>query len=307
MYSLDYANASGWHDNVHFACGSDTLQRPYIIEWSADCNGDGIVDYGQILDGTLSDEDGNGVPDCCENGDCLNLVENGSFEQGPALNECSWHWIDVAGNNAIPGWTVTSQSVARFRIDQDDTGCLERWRSFSGRHSLDLDGEGPGTIRTSIDTIPGEYYRLTFELTGNCDQAPNERGTAVTIGSTTRTFIHQCEFDGDEPWSTHAWMFRASDATTDIAFASLSNQGSRNGAVIDLVTVMSAGAPINVPAEYPTIQGAIDNAPAGAIIEVDPGTYGPFDLAADDLTIRSTGGAGVTRITTGLGGRGLIA
>ncbi|MEC8559098.1 MAG: DUF642 domain-containing protein, partial [Planctomycetota bacterium] len=226
MYSLDYANASGWHDNVHFACGSDTLQRPYVIEWSADCNGDGIVDYGQILDGTLSDEDGNGVPDCCENGDCLNLVENGSFEQGPALNECSWHWIDVAGANAIPGWTVISESVARFRIDRDDAGCQERWRSFSGRHSLDLDGEGPGTIRTSIDTIPGEYYRLTFELTGNCDQAPNERGTAVTIGSTTRTFIHQCEFDGDEPWSTHAWMFRASDATTDIAFASLSNQGS---------------------------------------------------------------------------------
>ncbi len=41
------------------------------IEWSADCNNDGIVDYGQILDGTFEDLDGNGVPDCCENGgDC---------------------------------------------------------------------------------------------------------------------------------------------------------------------------------------------------------------------------------------------
>ena len=37
-----------------------------IIEWSADCNGDGIVDYGQILDGTFSDADGNGVPDACD-------------------------------------------------------------------------------------------------------------------------------------------------------------------------------------------------------------------------------------------------
>ncbi|MEC8734526.1 MAG: lectin-like protein, partial [Planctomycetota bacterium] len=71
MYSLDYANASGWHDNVHFACGSDTLQRPYIIEWSADCNGDGIVDYGQILDGSLADSNGNGIPDCCDEGRCL--------------------------------------------------------------------------------------------------------------------------------------------------------------------------------------------------------------------------------------------
>ncbi|MDB4780413.1 dockerin type I domain-containing protein [bacterium] len=39
---------------------------PSFIEWSADCNGDGIVDYGQILDGTYPDEDGNGVPDCCD-------------------------------------------------------------------------------------------------------------------------------------------------------------------------------------------------------------------------------------------------
>ena len=38
----------------------------FFIEWSADCNDDGIVDYGQILDDTYPDEDGNGVPDCCE-------------------------------------------------------------------------------------------------------------------------------------------------------------------------------------------------------------------------------------------------
>jgi len=36
------------------------------IEWSADCNGDGLVDYGQILNGQLPDADGNGVPDSCE-------------------------------------------------------------------------------------------------------------------------------------------------------------------------------------------------------------------------------------------------
>jgi len=39
-----------------------------LLEWDADCNGDGIVDYGQILDGSLEDADGNGVPDCCDQG-----------------------------------------------------------------------------------------------------------------------------------------------------------------------------------------------------------------------------------------------
>ncbi|MCC7389158.1 MAG: hypothetical protein IT431_10360 [Phycisphaerales bacterium] len=37
----------------------------YIVEWDADCNGDGLVDYGQILRGELADDDGDGVPDIC--------------------------------------------------------------------------------------------------------------------------------------------------------------------------------------------------------------------------------------------------
>ncbi len=39
-----------------------------IIEWSADCNNDGIVDYGQILTAQFDDLNGNNIPDCCEMG-----------------------------------------------------------------------------------------------------------------------------------------------------------------------------------------------------------------------------------------------
>jgi hypothetical protein len=35
------------------------------VEWSADCNNDGIVDYGQIRDGSLADVNGDNIPDCC--------------------------------------------------------------------------------------------------------------------------------------------------------------------------------------------------------------------------------------------------
>ena len=56
---------NGWNDLPSDpTCGSDP--RGFIIEWSADCNDDGIVDYGQIQDGTFADTDGNGVPDCCD-------------------------------------------------------------------------------------------------------------------------------------------------------------------------------------------------------------------------------------------------
>jgi hypothetical protein len=42
------------------------LRVDAVIEWSADCNGDGIVDFGQIRDGVLEDFDHNNIPDCCE-------------------------------------------------------------------------------------------------------------------------------------------------------------------------------------------------------------------------------------------------
>ncbi len=66
MSELPYAP---WWDDVgigssqQFMCGA-------IIEWSADCNGDGIVDYGQILDATFEDAHQNGVPDICEIDPC---------------------------------------------------------------------------------------------------------------------------------------------------------------------------------------------------------------------------------------------
>jgi hypothetical protein len=52
--------SSGFHD------GDDCPPRSaqgYVIEWSADCNGDGLVDKGQILAGELSDTNNNGIPE----------------------------------------------------------------------------------------------------------------------------------------------------------------------------------------------------------------------------------------------------
>ena len=52
---------NGWGDYF------DVLVTPsFVIEWSTDCNNDGIVDYGQILRGELEDLNSNGVPDICE-------------------------------------------------------------------------------------------------------------------------------------------------------------------------------------------------------------------------------------------------
>ena len=51
----------------------DTDLTPHpesLVEYSADCNSDGIVDYGQILSGQLTDTNSNGIPDICEIDPC---------------------------------------------------------------------------------------------------------------------------------------------------------------------------------------------------------------------------------------------
>ena len=60
----------------------------HFVEWSADCNNDGLVDYGQILNGTLADANANGVPDICET---LRVPQ-----EYPTIQAA----VDVAGNGA---------------------------------------------------------------------------------------------------------------------------------------------------------------------------------------------------------------
>ena len=57
---------NGDWDDLEKGAWCDAGTRIAIIEWSADCNNDGIVDYGQILDGTMEDANSNGIPDVCE-------------------------------------------------------------------------------------------------------------------------------------------------------------------------------------------------------------------------------------------------
>ena len=52
-------NAGTWNDTR----GDDCMS--FFIEYDADCSGDGIVDYGQIVSGQLADANGDGQPDCC--------------------------------------------------------------------------------------------------------------------------------------------------------------------------------------------------------------------------------------------------
>jgi len=70
----------------------------FIIEWSADCNNDGIVDYGQILTGQLADTNANGIPDTCEVDPCPGDVTNNGVVNGTDLAAILAAWGSDGSN-----------------------------------------------------------------------------------------------------------------------------------------------------------------------------------------------------------------
>jgi hypothetical protein len=106
-------NYRGWADA--YATGTSPLDSTtypvslsYIAEYSADCNNDGIVDYGQILLGELTDLDANGIPDTCEVVSCndADLTQNGT--------------VDGADLGAILAfWGPTGQVLPQADINRD--------------------------------------------------------------------------------------------------------------------------------------------------------------------------------------------
>jgi len=87
-------NLGGGEDWAHFDANAVTWNDipdgpyPFAVEYDADCNNDGLIDYGQILNGQLADADANGVPDICET---LRVPQ-----EYPTIQAA----VDVAGNGA---------------------------------------------------------------------------------------------------------------------------------------------------------------------------------------------------------------
>jgi len=112
---LGYANSNyyrGWADAGLVDFPPYPLSPSYIIEWSADCNADNVVDYGQILDGSLIDENGNGVPDCCEQG--LSCISCSACDLNPT------GIVDGADLGALLAfWGPVSPAFPRADINRD--------------------------------------------------------------------------------------------------------------------------------------------------------------------------------------------
>lgn len=269
-----------------------------VIEWSADCNNDGIVDYGQILDKSLFDGDSNGVPDCCELGyDCTqNLIQNGSFESGPAQPDCTWVIVGP-GSTVIAPWQVTHADVDR---QHSSPACVQvlSWVSYHGEYTVDLDGWVPGGgISQTIATTPGRQYRLSMQLTGNC--GPNVPKTIlVSAGGNAAEFSTTCQYVYPEPWLPVAMTFTPTGASTTIAIRSLSSSGN-NGPVIDDVRVSPFGEPLSCLGDI-TGNGQVNGVDLSAVLTAW-GTNGQSELGADINGDGNVDGLDLTVVLAGWG------
>ena len=96
-----------WNDIGEASTCSALPVRAAIIEYSADCNSDGIVDYGQILSGELIDTNSNGIPDICEIDPCPGDINLNSVVDA----------VDLA--MVLTSWGTSGSEYPRADVNHD--------------------------------------------------------------------------------------------------------------------------------------------------------------------------------------------
>jgi len=91
---------------------------------------------------------------------------NGSFELTSGGNPGAGFITKAGGDLSITGWVVTGDSV-------DYIGTY--WQAAQGVRSVDLNGNDPGGIQQTFDTVAGQLYRVNFALAGNPDGRSTSR------------------------------------------------------------------------------------------------------------------------------------
>lgn len=162
----------------------------------------------------------------CIKADAVTII-NGSFEDG------------------YTGWYVTYGNV----------DLLEGyWIASDGTHSVDMSGNTAGGIAQVINTVIGQEYQVSFDLSGNPDGLPTTKTLTVSTGYSSQTYTYSLPQDiskNDMKWQTQFFNFTAEKDQTELSFSSLDY--SCFGAALDNVKITEyPPLPASVPTPEPS-------------------------------------------------------
>ncbi len=281
-----------------------TVKPSGVIEWSADCNNDGIVDYGQILSGELIDANSNGIPDCCESGTACdgNLIQNGGLEGG-SYSACNGFNILSAGSTVIPGWTIGPNGIDWIWSLSSGPCC--DWAP-QGDRTIDLNGspsQNGGAIRQTIQTQPGKHYKFSMRGLSNacCSEVGGQKIMRLTLGSSSSEYVF-ITLGGPSPecdsmnWTRveRTWVATATDSLIELKSLVPNSAG---GIIVDDISVIEID-PCPGDINLNSVVDAVDLAMVLTSWGTN-GTGGEFD--ADITNDGIVGGADITVVFSGWG------
>ncbi len=281
-----------------------TVKPSGVIEWSAVCNNDGIVDYGQILSGELIDANSNGIPDCCESGTACdgNLIQNGGLEGG-SYSACNGFNILSAGSTVIPGWTIGPNGIDWIWSLSSGPCC--DWAP-QGDRTIDLNGspsQNGGAIRQTIQTQPGKHYKFSMRGLSNacCSEVGGQKIMRLTLGSSSSEYVF-ITLGGPSPecdsmnWTRveRTWVATATDSLIELKSLVPNSAG---GIIVDDISVIEID-PCPGDINLNSVVDAVDLAMVLTSWGTN-GTGGEFD--ADITNDGIVGGADITVVFSGWG------
>jgi choice-of-anchor C domain-containing protein len=162
----------------------------------------------------------------------------------------------VTAGGTINSWTVGGASV-------DWIGNYWPGVGGNGDASVDMSGNGPGSLSTILPTLAGDMYTLSFYIAGNPEGGSAQKLLHVQVGNLdqTVTFDTTGHSISNMGWAPQSFTFTAlgNDVLT---FTSLEN--SPYGPALDEVAVSSSAA-VPEPGTYVALLGL-----AGIIIKRRP-------------------------------------
>lgn len=160
------------------------------------------------------------------------IIQNGSFEDGTYPGG-QFETLSYGATN-LSYWTVGGDSIDWI---------YSYWSPSDGSYSLDLSGQGSGSISQTFETVEGQQYKVLFDMAGNPDNTDKLKDLRVTAAgtSTEYTFNATGKTKTDMGWVQNLFLFTADSTSTTLTFLSL--EDNAYGPALDNVRLSAIPIP----------------------------------------------------------------